>query len=78
MTAPLPTALPKYDPFDLYSHSIHSPSTNSKGAEQSEGKKASAIDNSYFANSFKQTLTSGIGSSKMFDYKPSGKLTLNI
>jgi hypothetical protein len=78
MTAPLPTALPKYDPFDLYSSSIHAPSTNSKGTEQSEGKKASAIDNSFFANSFKQTLTSGIGSSKMFDYKPSGKLTLNI
>lgn len=79
MTAPLPTSLPKYDPFDLYSPSIHTPSPNSKGfAEQSDGKKASAIDNSFFANSFKQTLTSGIGSSKMFDYKPSGKLTLNI
>lgn len=77
MTAPLPATLPKYDPFDLYSPSIHTPSSHS-GVEQSEGKKASAIDNSFFANSFKQTLTSGIGSSKLFDYKPSGKLTLNI
>lgn len=77
MTAPLPATLPKYDPFDLYSPSIHAPTSNS-GGEQSEGKKASAIDNSFFANSFKQTLTSGIGSSKLFDYKPSGKLTLNI
>lgn len=79
MTAPLPTSLPKYDPFDLYTPSIHSPrSANGGGSEQTEGKKASAIDNSFFANSFKQTLASGIGSTKMFDYKPSGKLTLNI
>lgn len=76
MTAPLPTSLPKYDPFDLYSQSIHSP--DGKGGTISEPKKASAIDNSYFANSFKQTLTSGIGASKIFDYKPSGKLTLNL
>jgi len=76
MTAPLPTSPPKYDPFDLYSQSIHS--SNNKGGTTNEAKKASAIDNSYFANSFKQTLTSGIGASKIFDYKPSGKLTLNL
>lgn len=77
MTAPLPTTLPKYDPFDLYSPSIHSPNTTSN-VGGNDGKKASAIDNSFFANSFKQTLTSGIGASKMFNYKPSGKLSLNL
>lgn len=77
MSAPLPSTLPKYDPFDLYSPSIHSPNTTSN-AVGNDGKKASAIDNSFFANSFKQTLTSGIGASKMFDYKPSGKLSLNL
>ncbi len=82
MTAPLPLTPPKYDPFDIYSPSIHSP--NSGGGASSSNKqndaetKKSAIDNTFFANSFKQTLTSGIGSSKMFDYKPSGKLTLNL
>ena len=68
MTQPLPTTPPKYNPFDLYPPSIH---------ENNEPKK-SAIDNSFFANSFKQTLTSGIGTTKMFEYKPSGKLTLNL
>lgn len=76
MTQPLPTTLPKYDPFDLYSPSIHEkPSTLKTDSPQI---KKNAIDNSFFANSFKQALTSGIGTSKIFDYKPSGKLTLNL
>jgi Family of unknown function (DUF5759) len=79
MTQPLPTTLPKYNPFDLYPPSIHDNNArnNIEGKESNEPKK-SAIDNSFFANSFKQTLTSGIGTTKLFEYKPSGKLTLNI
>lgn len=72
MTQPLPTTLPKYNPFDLYPPSIHDKNTNN------DEPKKTAIDNSFFANSFKQTLTSGIGTTKMFEYKPSGKLTLNL
>lgn len=78
ITMPLPTNLPKYDPFDLYSPSIHSPNATTSSNVNGEGKRPSAIDNSFFANSFKSTLTSGIGPLKMFDYKPSGKLTLNL
>jgi hypothetical protein len=83
MTTPLPTSPPKYDPFDLYSPSIHDPKNNTNNSYDSNKNnntemKKSAIDNTFFANSFKQTLTSGIGSTKMFDYKPSGKLTLNL
>ncbi len=73
MTQPLPKTLPKYNPFDLYPPSIHD-----KPVDNDDGPKKSAIDNSFFANSFKQSLTSGIGATKMFEYKPSGKLALNL
>jgi hypothetical protein len=81
MTQPLPTKLPEYNPFDLYPPSIHDNNTNENKDNQSLYKtepKKTAIDNSFFANSFKQTLTSGIGTTKLFEYKPSGKLTLNL
>ena len=79
MTQPLPTKLPEYNPFDLYSPSIHDSNLNkeSQSIYKTEPKKT-AIDNSFFANSFKQTLTSGIGTTNLFEYKPSGKLTLNL
>lgn len=81
MTQPLPTKLPEYNPFDLYPASIHDSNINQNKGSQSIYKtdpKKTAIDNSFFANSFKQTLTSGIGTTKLFEYKPSGKLTLNL
>jgi Family of unknown function (DUF5759) len=79
MTQPLPTTLPKYNPFDLYSPSIHDNNHSRNNTETNNNDpKKSAIDNSFFANSFKQTLTSGIGTTKIFEYKPSGKLTLNL
>lgn len=82
MTQPLPTTLPKYNPFDLYPPSIHDNNGRNNVKNNMESNdtntKKSAIDNSFFANSFKQTLTSGIGTTKMFEYKPSGKLTLNL
>lgn len=81
MTQPLPTKLPEYNPFDLYPASIHDNNINHNKESQSIYKtdpKKTAIDNSFFANSFKQTLTSGIGTTKLFEYKPSGKLTLNL
>jgi hypothetical protein len=41
--------------------------------------KPEHFDNTFFDNNLKQMLTSGIGSSKsLFDYKPTGKLTLNL
>lgn len=81
ITEPLPTTLPEYNPFDLYPPSIHDNKTNINNENQLLNKpepKKTAIDNSFFANSFKQTLTSGIGTTKLFEYKPSGKLTLNL
>lgn len=81
ITQPLPTKLPEYNPFDLYSPSIHDNNNNETKGNQTVYKtepKKTAIDNSFFANSFKQTLTSGIGTTKLFEYKPSGKLTLNL
>lgn len=81
MTQPLPSQVPEYNPFDLYPASIHNSNTNvgkeSASLYKTDSKKT-AIDNSFFANSFKQTLTSGIGTTKLFEYKPSGKLTLNL
>lgn len=81
MTQPLPTNPPEYNPFDLYPASIHDSNSSYNKESQSLYKvepKKTAIDNSFFANSFKQTLTSGIGTTKLFEYKPSGKLTLNL
>lgn len=76
MVAPLPSALPKYDPFDIYP-SV--PTGSSSTPKKVSGGGASAIDNTFYANNLKQMLASGIGGNKqIFDYKPSGKLSLNI
>lgn len=68
---PLPESPPKYDPFDIHS------GTDKKTVSP---PKPSAIQNTFFANSFKDMLTSSIGSNQktLFDYKPSGKYTLNL
>lgn len=70
---PLPESPPKYDPFDIYNGDTNKTKTVSP-------PKPSAIQNTFFANSFKDMLTSSIGSNQktMFDYKPSGKYTLNL
>jgi hypothetical protein len=69
ITAPIPTSPPKYDPFDVYNIKQTSMSNN----------KSSVIDNTFFSGNLKQMLSSSIGSShSVFDFKPSGKLSLNL
>jgi hypothetical protein len=72
ISKPLPQSPPKYDPFDIYSSE-----SNSKTVSP---PKPSAIQNTFFSNSFKDMLTSSIGSNQkaLFDYKPSGKYSLNL
>lgn len=78
MVAPLPLTPPKYDPFDVFIPQTQTPSTGVHKTGTS-ASKASAIDNTFYANNFKHMLASGIGGNKqMFDYKPSGKLSLNL
>jgi hypothetical protein len=74
ITKPLPESPPKYDPFDIYS------AESNKKTKTVSPPKPSAIQNTFFANSFKDMLTSSIGSNQKttFDYKPSGKYTLNL
>lgn len=79
MTAPLPSSPPKYDPFDVLTPVIGTTSLSSRVVgSTSKSDNPTAIENSFFTNGYKQMLTSGIGNKQMFDYKPSGKLSLNI
>jgi hypothetical protein len=76
ITSPLPTAAPKYDPFDVYT-GYGGPSHS--GDLHTGSKVSSAIENTFFTKDFKQMLTSSIGNNKaIFDYKPSGKVALNL
>lgn len=77
--APIPTALPKYDPFDVFTPISKQTTSSVSGRTDKNEQKTSAIENTFFSGNFKSMLTSGIGNNKqLFDYKPSGKLALNI
>jgi hypothetical protein len=74
ITTPIPTSPLKYDPFDVYHVEQTSLSNSSKNT------KHGVLDNTFFSGNLKQMLSSGIGSSQstVFDFKPSGKLSLNL
>ena len=77
--APIPTALPKYDPFDVFTPVNKQSASSVSGHTDKNEQKTTAIENTFFSGNFKSMLTSGIGNHKqLFDYKPSGKLALNI
>lgn len=79
IVAPLPASPPKYDPFDLYTATTGLTNLTSNNTRTSKG---TAIDNTFFTKDVKEMLTSSIGNGNstknLFDYKPSGKVTLNL
>ncbi len=86
ITSPLPLTPPKYNPYDVHippSNTEVSKPTNNTFFSKPPSELKSTIQNATHATNIKDMmglLTSSIGNNNknIFDYKPSGKLSLNI